>query len=408
MVSLEALWRPRSRWTVLIAACWVEATAGLSYVFSTYSGALKSELSYDQRHINRLSVAKDLGDTVGLAAGLLCRVLPNWAVLSVGALLILGGYGLLWLLTDHHIPDLPFWLVCILIFIGTNGCTYLDTAALLACIPNFPSNRATAVGILKGFKGLCGAIFNQIYASFLSPDETSFILMLALGPALVMIPLIIVIGPLSHAELLQNEDDDVIFRLLYAAALLLAAYMLSVTLVQDFSSVSNTVNVIFTVVLLLILLLPLPIPKIADHLSRKRTEDDGSLKDPLLESRVDGSENGVTSKPTPTYVAACFMSLTEIREEKTFVEQTAAKGLSKLELAAADMTLRKAYGSINFWLLVLCMFFSLGSGTTAFNNLGQMGQSLGYENTQVFVSMTNIWNFTGRLAGGYFSELSTR
>jgi hypothetical protein len=30
---------------------------------------------------------------------------------------------------------------------------------------------------------------------------------------------------------------------------------------------------------------------------------------------------------------------------------------------------------------------------------------LGYEETHIFVSMISIWNFLGRIGGGYFSEI---
>eukprot|EP00250_Pteridium_aquilinum_P003234 c13553_g1_i1 orf=278-1669(+) len=296
--------------------------------------------------------------------------------------------------------------VCIAMFVGTNGCTFLDTAALIACIPNFPSNRATVIGILKGFKGLCGAIFNQIYGSFLSPDESSFILLLALGPAVVMVPLIFLMGPSSAVELTRNESDDTIFRLLYAASLLLAAYMLGVTLAQDLSSVSNTVNVILTVILFLILLLPAPVPKIADLLSKRCKENDDHLQALLLKARrpdCDVPENEVTSTPSPTFSSSSSMAPNE--SSLSLAEPKVAEGISA---AGAHFTLRMAFANVNFWLLVFSIFFSLGSGTTAFNNLAQMAEAQGYTNTQVFVSMTNIWNFTGRLAGGYSSEISTR
>ncbi|KAI5060283.1 hypothetical protein GOP47_0024703 [Adiantum capillus-veneris] len=386
-------WKERSRWTVLVAACWVEATSGLSYVFSTYSGVLKSELGYDQRHLNKLAVAKDLGDHIGLAAGLLCRVLPNWAVLLIGSFLILGGYGFLWLLTDHTVPALPFWLVCITMFIGTNGATYLDTAALVTCLSNFSSNRATVVGLLKGFKGLSGAIYNQLYASFLAPDKTSFILLITLGPTVVMVPLILMMGPGSAMKLAVGGDkEDLNFRLLCGASLLLAAYILTVTLVQDLSSVSNNTNIAFTIVLFIGLLLPLFVPKIAE-LSRKRHHKEiTELENPLLgEGCV--AEDGLTSR---------------VSDANTEEQKLLGDAGNLLSPGSDHQSLSKAFRNINFWLLVFSIFFSMGSGTTAFNNLAQMAEAQGYENTEVFVSMCNIWNFMGHLVGGYVSEVSTR
>ncbi|KAL7157598.1 hypothetical protein ABFS83_02G087700 [Erythranthe nasuta] len=51
--------------------------------------------------------------------------------------------------------------MCILIFIGTNGETYLNTASLVSCVQNFPKSRGPVAGILKGFAGLGGAILKD-------------------------------------------------------------------------------------------------------------------------------------------------------------------------------------------------------------------------------------------------------
>ncbi|KAH8483907.1 hypothetical protein H0E87_028354 [Populus deltoides] len=62
----------------------------------------------------------------------------------------------------------------------------------------------------------------------------------------------------------------------------------------------------------------------------------------------------------------------------------------------------------DFWLIFFSLLLGSGSGLTVIDNLGQMSQSLGYDNTHIFVSMISIWNFLGRVGGGYFSEIIVR
>uniref|UniRef100_A0A7N2KY81 NFD4 C-terminal domain-containing protein n=1 Tax=Quercus lobata TaxID=97700 RepID=A0A7N2KY81_QUELO len=73
-----------------------------------------------------------------------------------------------------------------------------------------------------------------------------------------------------------------------------------------------------------------------------------------------------------------------------------------------DFTLMQALIKANFWLMFFSLLLGSGSGLTVIDNLGQMSQSLGYDNTHIFVSMISIWNFLGRIGGGYFSELIVR
>ena len=73
-----------------------------------------------------------------------------------------------------------------------------------------------------------------------------------------------------------------------------------------------------------------------------------------------------------------------------------------------DFTLMQALVKADFLLMFFSLVLASGSGLTIIDNLGQMCQSLGYENPHIFVSMISIWNFLGRVGGGYFSEIIVR
>nr|TKR97098.1 hypothetical protein D5086_0000216450 [Populus alba] len=73
-----------------------------------------------------------------------------------------------------------------------------------------------------------------------------------------------------------------------------------------------------------------------------------------------------------------------------------------------DFTLMQALIKADFWLIFFSLLLGSCSGLTVIDNLGQMSQSLGYDNTHIFVSMISIWNFLGRVGGGYFSEIIVR
>ena len=100
-----------NRWLVFVAAMWLQSCAGIGYLFGSISPVIKSSLSYNQRQVARLGVAKDLGDSVGFLAGSLCEVLPLWAALLVGAIQNLVGYGWVWLVVTGRVPALPLWAV---------------------------------------------------------------------------------------------------------------------------------------------------------------------------------------------------------------------------------------------------------------------------------------------------------
>lgn len=315
--------------------------------------------------------------------------------------------------------------MCILIFVGTNGETYFNTAALVSCVQNFPKSRGPVVGILKGFAGLSGAILTQIYTLIHKPDHANIIFMVAVGPAMVAIALMFLVRPVEgHRQV--RPTDGLSFTFIYSVCLLLAAYLMGVMLVQDLVTVNHTVITIFTVILFVIILVPIVIPIVLSFSPEPRLPEEEAL---LAEPQKEEPRKSETNLPEVIF--------SEVESE---VEDERAKGVdllpaserhkriaqlqTKLLQAAAEgavrvkrrrgphrgenFTLMQALIKADFWLIFVSLLLGSGSGLTVIDNLGQISQSLRYDNQHIFVSMISIWNFLGRVGGGYFSEIVVR
>ncbi|KAJ7546364.1 hypothetical protein O6H91_08G037400 [Diphasiastrum complanatum] len=435
-----------SRWLVLVASMWLQACAGVGYMYGSYSPVIKSRLGYNQKQMNTLGVAKDIGDSVGLLAGTFSDMMPSWGLISLGGLLNLFGYGWLWLIVSSAVYPLPFWMICGLICVGTNGETFFNTAALVSCVRNFPRNRGPIVGILKGFTGLCGAIFTLIFAALYVPDQSASVLLIAVGPAVVAFSLMYVIRPIGNSP----EHDPLeshYFNWIYAICLALAAYLMIVLLVQDFSEVNNFLSIIFAFGLFVFLVLPLAIPIHSAFARAEQTlsfEEAGSskladasekLKAPLLSRQhtltgMHSSQPQTSDAEKQTKVHDEGLLFSEMEDEKlkeipepvrqrnlarihSQLLKAVAEGAVKLKRRKGprrgeDFTLREALLKADFWLLFFALCCGAGSGLTVIDNLGQMGEAQGYSSAHIFVSMISIWNFLGRLGGGYISEIIAR
>ncbi|KAA3464172.1 protein NUCLEAR FUSION DEFECTIVE 4-like [Gossypium australe] len=412
-----------NRWLVFVAAMWIQSCAGVGYIFGSISPVIKSSLNYNQRQLSKLGVAKDLGDSVGFLAGSLSDRLPLWGALLVGAFQNLIGYGWVWLIVTGRAPVLPLWAMCILIFVGNNGETYFNTAALVSCVQNFPKSRGPVVGILKGFAGLSGAILTQIYTMINFPDQASLIFMIAVGPAMVVIALMFIIRPVGgHRQV--RPSDGLSFTFIYSVCLLLAAYLMGVMLLEDLVSVSHTLVTIFTVILFFLLVTPIIVP-----IALSFSEEPKDPAEEVLLSKSEQQEAGIPEqsdqehevifsevedeKPVEVDLLPASERQKRIAQLQAELFQAAAKGAVRVKRKRGphrgeDFTLMQALIKADFWLIFFSLLLGSGSGLTVIDNLGQMSQSLGYDNTHISVSMISIWNFLGRVGGGYFSEIIVR
>ncbi|KAI3785872.1 hypothetical protein L1987_44998 [Smallanthus sonchifolius] len=406
-----------NRWLVFVASMWVQSCSGIGYMYGSISPVIKSTMGYNQRQIALLGVAKDIGDAIGFIAGSLCEVVPIWVVLFIGVLQNFFGYGLVWLTVNHTLPQLPLWVLCICIFVGTNGETYFNTGALVSGVQNFPKNRGPVVGILKGFAGLSGAILTQIYTMFNFPDEASIIFVVAVGPTIVITAVMFLIRPVGgHKQ--ARQSDNMSFLTLYGVCLILAAYLLAVLILQDIVDLNQSTLTALTMGLVTLVVLPVLIPVTLVFFSPKSDSEESLLNEEEKQELINHDKTEVIMSEVEDETPSDVDSLPSEEREKRIshlqarLVQAAADGAVKVKKKGPrrgeDFTLMQALMKADFLLMFFSLVLASGSGLTVIDNLGQMCQSLGYENPHIFVSMISIWNFLGRVAGGYFSELVVR
>ncbi|CAK9869660.1 unnamed protein product [Sphagnum jensenii] len=354
----------KDRWLGLCLGMWMQACGGISYVFSLYSADLKHTLGYNQEMIDGFGTSKDIGGNVGIISGLLIDVTSAWFVLLVGGLLHFIFYFLLFLAATGQITP-SYWQMCGIIMIGTNGATWFNTAVLVTCMRNFPSDRGVVVGLLKGFIGLSGAIFTQVYTAMYAPNTGPFLLLCATVPPLVAMVSMIVIRPIE-APKRKDDTDKSKFSTLYIVGIVLAFYLMAVILIQ----VSWFLLVFESY--------------------RSSNKQPMERKSPSLQAK------------SATTIDVSPKSLENLLDTaKVFTLDTPSKHTVKL---GHDHTLLQAATTQDYWLLFFAMGCGTGSGLTAINNLAQMAESLGSRSVGAFVALVSVWNFLGRMGSGFASE----
>lgn len=100
-----------TKWVGFVTAIWVQAIAGNNYTFANYSQALKQVMNLSQTQLNGLAVAKDVGKSFGVVSGIAMDLIPPWAVLLIGSMGGMIGYGAQWMVVSQRISPLPYWQV---------------------------------------------------------------------------------------------------------------------------------------------------------------------------------------------------------------------------------------------------------------------------------------------------------
>ncbi|CAK7356970.1 unnamed protein product [Dovyalis caffra] len=397
----------RPPWVGLAAAVWVLIAAGNAYNFPLYSASLKSVLGFSQQQITILGVANDIGESVGLLPGIACNKFPPWALLSVGVVFCFLGYGVLWLAIAQAVAGLPYWLIWVALVVATNSTTWFGTAVLVTNMRNFPFSRGTVSGILKGYGGIAAAVYTVIYKLVLKDSDSKLLILLTLGIPILCLAMMYFIRPCTPASG-EDSSEHVHFVFSQVASVLLALYLLVITIISDVVSLSDTVAYILVSIMIIILMSPLAIPvkmtlfpakprrrgpptDSSDHLVQK--EGESTLTDSLL-----------TPSSSANYLDSFYENEDALDADILLAVGEGAVKKKRRPRRGDDFKFREALIKADFWLLWVVNFLGVGAGITVLNNLAQIGSAFGLEDTTLLLTLFSFCNFLGRLGSGTISE----
>ncbi|XP_022764597.1 protein NUCLEAR FUSION DEFECTIVE 4-like [Durio zibethinus] len=382
------------RWFMMFASFLIMAGAGATYLFGVYSKDIKAALGYDQSTLNLMSTFKDLGANVGVLSGLLAEVAPTWFVLLVGSVMNFTGYFMIWLAVTKRIANPKVWQMCAYICIGANSQNFANTGSLVTCVKNFPESRGMMLGLMKGFVGLSGAIFTQLYHAIYGNDSKSLILLIGWLPAAISL---IFVYNIRVMKISTHPNELKVFYEYLAISIALALLIMVLTVVQKKVTFSHAAYVICAVAVCLMLFLPFVIAVREEFYTWKNKK------------QVTAPISTIVEAPPPETVSKSEIEpeCTETKIEKKSQEASVCTNVFKPPKRGEDYSIFQALLSIDMILLFVGTFCGLGCSLTAVDNLGQIGESLGYPHHTIstFVSLLSIWNFFGRVFAGFVSEI---
>uniref|UniRef100_A0A0C9QSH0 TSA: Wollemia nobilis Ref_Wollemi_Transcript_11821_3395 transcribed RNA sequence n=1 Tax=Wollemia nobilis TaxID=56998 RepID=A0A0C9QSH0_9CONI len=405
----------KGRWLVVFVSFLIMSFAGGTYIFGIYSEEIKQVLGYDQETLTTLGFFKDLGGNVGILSGLINEFAPAWVILGIGALMNITGYLMIWLSVTKRVSKPKPWQMYLYICIGANSQTFANTGSLVTCVKNFPQSRGSVLGILKGFVGLSGAIFTQIYHAIYGNNPSAMILLLGWLPTAVSLIFMLTVRPVKATA--QKNELRSFYRFLYIA-LAMAGFLIAVIVVENHQQhrFPKWGYQISTTIVLLFLLSNLVVAV--------KAEMDQRNEQLLLQQQQQSPEIEIVLNKN---VAKMDQTNEQLQHQSPEIGIGLNKNVDKIEKMedakaeswrsrfvaffkapnrGEDYTIPQALVSLDMIVLFVATICGVGSTLTAIDNMGQIGKALGYTpvNISTFVSLISIWNFLGRVVAGFLSE----
>ncbi|KAJ1276914.1 hypothetical protein BS78_05G253000 [Paspalum vaginatum] len=326
----------------------------------------------------------------------------------------LAGYLMVYLSLAGRVARPPVWLMCAYICAGANSQAFAGTGALVTCVRNFPEGRGAVLGLLKGYVGLSSAILAQVYlALYGGGDARSLVLLIAWLPAAVSVVFLGTVRvvppetkrPRSRQGAGGGGSGGDVFLCLLCISVALAAYILVMIVVQREASFSRAAYAASAAGLLVLLFLPLAVVVRQEHRIKKEVEE--SLPEaPVAVTAVEKTAAAVLMAPEPPPASAESDTPHGGPPKASSCLGSFLRHTFNPPAYGEDYTIPQALVSVDMLVLFVAITCGASGTLTAIDNMGQIGQSLGYppKSVDAFVSLISVWNYAGRVAAGYASE----
>lgn len=418
-----------TRWTMLGLA--VFSYQGLSFCdnFGIFSSEVKSQFELTQDQLNSIATAGFWPNLLGAA------IVPGLVndrfgapVTMVGAgVFTSAGLGGFWLTVTGRLPVLmgsPHTQLMLLQGLTSWGLQWPSAAVMPANMKAFPAhmepvNSVCVVALLKCVSSVGGCLSVQLYLAFLAPDQTAYILFLAVSALVIFVPgaallktfpapttldddfrrfvptfavvIVVVSASIWNAHMAAGLSRAV--RGAFAAALLGAFSLIGLTLVYDTRSFlgrsRGQVRADATTPLLLSGQAE-PLKSVAPHRSAAAAPQQQQL------------QQGFTVQDDPR------LSATALPVQQQHVEAEEAHTGSS-PAVYGELTVWRTMATIDCWLMVLCTFATMASVNVFTVNIAQICEAIGVASATPFVmTLYSAGSAVGRLGSTLIAEALRR
>nr|CAD1821334.1 unnamed protein product [Ananas comosus var. bracteatus] len=421
------------KWLGFVTAVWVQCVSGNNYTFSNYSDALKSLMGLTQLQLNNLSVAKDVGKAFGLLAGLASDRLPMPAILLIGSLEGLIGYGAQWLVVRRAIAPLPYWQITEKCNLATPEkmlrFTCLHSLCACSCVwgeqldvdehggaghvhTQLPAQPRPGVGHPQGLRRPQHRHLHRHLRCPLSRQPAAFLLLLAIAPAAICAAAMLFLRDFPPADGDSGRDEEEeeegrCFAAINTIAVVIAVYLLAFDLAPGVVRGGGVAAIsAFVAVLFVLLAAPAAVPvyvAVKARIARNSKLDLEERSEPLLHPEEE--EEVEKEKEEVVAVVGDEALVVAARQQRRRRQRQRQRQRGREGPRIGDEhTIAEALSTTDFWVLFISFLCGVGTGLTVMNNMGQIGAAMGYADVSVFISLISIWGFFGRIGSGTLSE----
>ena len=150
------------------------AVSGSSYTFGTYSEALKEQFGFSLGQLETISISCFSIGFVTFIPGLIGDYFGPRRTIFLGGCFQGVAFGFFWVVAMKYIDlgegDLVVAVLSLCYVVQFLGSSCVTGAVFGSTVRNFPRQKGAVVGLIKGWVGLCGGMFTQIFVGFVPVD----------------------------------------------------------------------------------------------------------------------------------------------------------------------------------------------------------------------------------------------
>eukprot|EP00518_Triparma_eleuthera_P012077 CAMPEP_0182476626 /NCGR_PEP_ID=MMETSP1319-20130603/29449_1 /TAXON_ID=172717 /ORGANISM="Bolidomonas pacifica, Strain RCC208" /LENGTH=490 /DNA_ID=CAMNT_0024677727 /DNA_START=85 /DNA_END=1554 /DNA_ORIENTATION=+ len=150
------------------------AVSGSSYTFATYSEALKKQFNFELAQLETINISCFCIGFVTFVPGLIGDKLGPRRTIFLGGCFQGSAFALFWAISMRFIDlgegDFVVAMLSLCLLVQFLGSSCVTGAVFASAVRNFPGQKGQIVGLIKGWVGLCGGMYTQIFVGFVPVD----------------------------------------------------------------------------------------------------------------------------------------------------------------------------------------------------------------------------------------------